>query len=95
MEVFKKLLEEKYGDEFEIYSISKYQNKLYASLTPKDTEHSERQLIYKYDAPTYVLENGEIKEVYGIEQSVIPFVKGQIVYKHPTLFEEDEEDCDV
>ena len=92
MEVFKKLLEEKYGDEFEIYSIVKYQNKLYASLTPKDTE---RQPIYEYDSPAYVLENGEIKEVYGIEQSVIPFVKGQIVYKHPTLFEEDEDDSDV
>ena len=95
---FKQLLDEKYGKDFEVYSITRYKNKLYASLIQKNIK--EYSTPYEYDAPAYVLENNKIKEVYGIEDSVVPFVKGEIVYKHPVLFNmldsiEDDEDASI
>lgn len=83
-------LNEKYGEDYSVCCIAKYNGKLYASLISKD------HLTYgtlEQDAPAYVLENNDIKTVYGIEQSVTPFIKGEIVFKNHELYDEDDEDA--
>lgn len=91
---FKQLLDEKYGETYDVYSIAKYRGKLYANLIPKKAKIDE----IMNDLPAFVCDNDEIKSVPRVLDGVVPFLEGEIIYKHPILFNmldsiEDDEDA--
>lgn len=83
---FKQLLDEKYGETYDVYSIAKYKGKLYANLIPKKAKIDE----IMNDLPAFVCDNNEIKSVPSVLDGVVPFLEGEIIYKHPTKFVEFE-----
>ena len=90
MEQFKKEVEKKIGEQYDVYCIVEDGKKMYASIIAKEGILSP----LNYDTPIYVKDNNSIKEEPSSSEIRNILNKGKLIYTHPTLWE-DEEDNDV